>query len=60
MYAVRKEIKKVQKKKKKDRYGEAVPERMEFDELSDWMPSWVLPKYLTESELRQPVRGRSI
>jgi len=35
-------------------------EQIGLDEFSDWLPSWVMSRHLSESELRQPIRGRSL
>ena len=47
-------------KKEKRGYKDAVPERVQIDDIADWLPSWVFSRHLSDAELRQPLRGRSI
>ena len=58
----RKGRKRAAKPKKKAENADKKPtrERVDIEEMAEWLPSWVLPRHLTESELRQPLKGRSL
>ena len=47
-------------KRKQPGYKDAIPERVQIEDIADWLPSWVLSRHLSDAELRQPLKGRSI
>jgi len=56
----RRKRKLLRRKKVSRGYKDQIPERVVIEEMSDWLPSWVYPRHLSDSEMRQPLRGKSI
>ena len=50
----------IRRKESAKGYKDQIPERISIEEMSDWLPSWVFSRHLSDSEMRQPLRGKSI